>query len=88
MHDDVRPFGFERTYPNRVSMKGVRGNEQFPTASHNVTLPFARDVGGPMDHTICHGQSRDRTTATPSPARSAGTSRSPAARAPPGTRAR
>ncbi|WP_258193921.1 glycoside hydrolase family 97 protein [Streptomyces sp. MA5143a] len=62
MHDDVRPFGFERTYPNWVSMEGVRGNEQFPTASHNVTLPFARNVGGPMDYTICYGQSRDRTT--------------------------
>src|SRR5204862_7720134 len=27
MHDDVRPFGYERTYPNWVSMEGVRGNE-------------------------------------------------------------
>ncbi|MDQ0688645.1 alpha-glucosidase [Streptomyces achromogenes] len=62
MHDDVRPFGYERTYPNWVSMEGVRGNEQFPTASHNVTLPFARNVGGPMDYTICYGQSRDQTT--------------------------
>ncbi|WP_329126298.1 glycoside hydrolase family 97 protein [Streptomyces sp. NBC_01465] len=62
MHDDVRPFGHERTYPNWVSMEGVRGNEQFPTASHNVTLPFARNIGGPMDYTICYGQSRDRTT--------------------------
>lgn len=62
MHDDVRPFGFERTYPNYISLEGVRGNEQFPTATHNVTLPFARNVGGPMDYTICYGQSRDRTT--------------------------
>ena len=61
-HDDVRPFGYERTYPNWVSMEGVRGNEHFPTASHNVTLPFARNVGGPMDYTICYGQSRDQTT--------------------------
>lgn len=62
MHDDVRPFGFERTYPNYVSLEGVRGNEQFPTATHNVTLPFARNVGGPMDYTICYGQSRNKTT--------------------------
>ncbi|MET9970937.1 glycoside hydrolase family 97 catalytic domain-containing protein [Streptomyces sp. NPDC006356] len=62
MHDDVRPFGFERTYPNYISLEGVRGNEQFPTATHNVTLPFARNVGGPMDYTICYGQSRDKTT--------------------------
>jgi alpha-glucosidase len=62
MHDNVRPFGYERTYPNWVNMEGVRGNERFPTASHNVTLPFARNIGGPMDYTICYGQSRDRTT--------------------------
>ncbi|MET7656655.1 glycoside hydrolase family 97 catalytic domain-containing protein [Streptomyces sp. NPDC005486] len=62
MHDDVRPFGYERTYPNWISLEGVRGNEQFPTATHNVTLPFARNVGGPMDYTICYGQSRDLTT--------------------------
>ncbi|WP_079085504.1 glycoside hydrolase family 97 protein [Streptomyces dysideae] len=62
MHDNVRPFGYERTYPNWVTMEGVRGNERFPTASHNVTLPFARNIGGPMDYTICYGQSRNRTT--------------------------
>ncbi|MEU0189517.1 glycoside hydrolase family 97 catalytic domain-containing protein [Streptomyces afghaniensis] len=62
MHDDVRPFGYERTYPNWISLEGVRGDEQFPTATHNVTLPFARNIGGPMDYTICYGQSRDKTT--------------------------
>jgi alpha-glucosidase len=62
MHDDVRPFGYERTYPNWISLEGVRGNEHFPTATHNVTLPFARNIGGPMDYTICYGQSRDQTT--------------------------
>ncbi|KUO21305.1 glycoside hydrolase family 97 protein [Streptomyces dysideae] len=62
MHDDVRPFGYERTYPNYISLEGVRGNEQFPTATHNVTLPFARNIGGPIDYTICYGQSRNKTT--------------------------
>ncbi|MFE0254353.1 glycoside hydrolase family 97 catalytic domain-containing protein [Streptomyces sp. NPDC059010] len=64
MHDDVRSWGYERTYPNWISLEGVRGNEQFPTAANNVLLPFARNVGGPMDYTICYGQSRDRTTNT------------------------
>ncbi|KFG01911.1 glycoside hydrolase family 97 [Streptomyces scabiei] len=64
MHDDVRSWGYERTYPNWISLEGVRGNEQFPTATNNVLLPFARNVGGPMDYTICYGQSRDRTTNT------------------------
>ncbi|MBE8471280.1 glycoside hydrolase family 97 protein [Streptomyces justiciae] len=62
MHDDVRPAGLERTYPNYLSLEGVRGNEQFPTATHNVTLPFARNIGGPLDYTICYGQSRNKTT--------------------------
>ncbi|GAA3788131.1 glycoside hydrolase family 97 catalytic domain-containing protein [Streptomyces phyllanthi] len=62
MHDNVRPWGYERTYPNWISLEGVRGNEQFPTATNNVNLAFSRNVGGPMDYTICYGQSRDKTT--------------------------
>lgn len=62
LHDDLRPFGQDRTYPNWINMEGVRGNEHFPTAAHNVTLPFVRNIGGPMDYTICYAQSRDRTT--------------------------
>ncbi|MFJ8488675.1 glycoside hydrolase family 97 catalytic domain-containing protein [Streptomyces sp. NPDC094038] len=62
MHDDVRSWGYERTYPNWISLEGVRGNEHFPTATNNILLPFARNIGGPMDYTICYGQSRDQTT--------------------------
>jgi alpha-glucosidase len=61
-HDDLRPFGQERTYPNWMNLEGVRGNEHFPTATHNVTVPFSRNVGGPMDSTICLAQPRDQTT--------------------------
>ncbi|WP_433185786.1 glycoside hydrolase family 97 catalytic domain-containing protein [Actinoallomurus sp. CA-150999] len=61
-HDDLRPAGLERTLPNYITMEGVRGNEHFPTATHNVTLPFTRNVAGPMDYTICYAQSRDQTT--------------------------
>lgn len=61
-HDDLRPWGQERTLPHWLTMEGVRGNEHFPSATHNVTLPFTRNIGGPMDYTICYNQSRDRTT--------------------------
>lgn len=61
-HDDLRPFGQERTWPNWINLEGVRGNEHFPTASHNVTLPFTRNIAGPMDYTICLSQARDQTT--------------------------
>jgi alpha-glucosidase len=62
LHDDLRPAGLERTYPNYLTLEGVRGNEHFPTARHNVTLPFTRNAAGPMDYTICYGQDRNRTT--------------------------
>lgn len=62
LHDDLRPAGLERTWPNYVALEGVRGNEHFPTARHNVTLPFTRCVAGPIDYTICYGQDRNRTT--------------------------
>lgn len=62
LHDDLRPCGLERTYPNLLTLEGVRGNEHFPTARHNVTLPFVRNVAGPMDYTICYAQDRNQTT--------------------------
>jgi alpha-glucosidase len=62
LHDNLRPAGLERTLPNAMTIEGVRGNEQFPTARHNVTLPFVRNVAGPMDYTICYAHQRNRTT--------------------------
>lgn len=62
LHDNLRPAGLERTLPNYVALEGVRGNEQFPTARHNVTLPFIRAVAGPIDYTICYANPKNRTT--------------------------
>ncbi|UIJ47195.1 glycoside hydrolase family 97 protein [Sphingomonas cannabina] len=62
LHDNLRPAGLERTLPNYVALEGVRGNEQFPTARHNVTLPFTRALGGPIDYTICYAHERNQTT--------------------------
>jgi alpha-glucosidase len=62
VHDNARPAGLERTLPNYVSLEGVRGNEQFPTARHNVTLPFTANVAGPIDYTICYANERSQTT--------------------------
>lgn len=47
--------GFNRTYPNAVGREGVLGAEyniwsDRATPEHNVTLPFTRMVGGPMDY--------------------------------------
>ncbi|NOW48442.1 alpha-glucosidase [Novosphingobium sp. SG751A] len=62
LHDNLRPAGLERTYPNYIALEGVRGNEHFPTAAHNCTLPFTRAIAGPIDYTICYANPRNRTT--------------------------
>lgn len=62
LHDNLRPAGLERTLPNYIALEGVRGNEQFPSARHNVTLPFTRALAGPIDYTICYAHERNQTT--------------------------
>ena len=60
-HGAPIPRGWQRTYPNLLSTEGVYGAEWYnnvPTftkkaASHNATLPFTRNVIGPMDYTPC-----------------------------------
>jgi alpha-glucosidase len=62
IHDQYRPSGFTRTYPNLLTQEGVRGNEHMPTAAHNATLPFTRFLAGPADYTICYYTDRIKTT--------------------------
>ena len=62
IHDEYRPMGFSRTYPNLLTQEGIRGNEEFPSATHNVTLPFTRMVNGPADYTICYYDHRLKNT--------------------------
>ena len=60
-HGAPIPRGWQRTYPNLLSTEGVYGAEWYnnvPTftdqaARHNATLPFTRNVIGPMDYTPC-----------------------------------
>ncbi len=54
IHDEWRPTGFERTYPNLLTQEGIHGNEEYPDANTNVTLPFTRFLCGPADYTICY----------------------------------
>ncbi len=62
IHDGYRATGGSRTYPNLLTVEGVRGNEHFPTAEHNCTLPFTRYVSGAADYTICYYDHRLKTT--------------------------
>lgn len=60
-HGATVPRGWQRTYPNLVSVEGVYGAEWYnnapvltdKAACHNATLPFTRNVIGPMDYTPC-----------------------------------
>lgn len=54
IHDEYRPTGFSRTYPNLLTQEGVRGNEEFPDGVNNTTLPFTRFLAGAADCTVCY----------------------------------
>lgn len=62
IHDEFRPSGFSRTYPNLLTQEGICGNEEWPDATHNVTLPFTRMINGAADYTICYFDKRLRNT--------------------------
>lgn len=62
IHDEYRPTGYSRTYPNLMTAEGIAGNEEMPTATHNVTLPFTRFLCGPADYTLCYFNGRVKTT--------------------------
>jgi alpha-glucosidase len=65
IHDEYRPTGFSRTYPNLMTQEGIYGNEEFPDATHNVTLPFTRFTQGAADYTICYYRQKWDKTTTP-----------------------
>jgi hypothetical protein len=62
IHDDWRPTGEQRTWPNLMTAEGIRGNEEMPDATHNTVLPFTRYIAGPADYTICYFEKRIKTT--------------------------
>lgn len=64
-HGSTLPRGWARTYPNLISMEGVKGFEYVTfdqpdadkEASHCAVLPFARNLFDPMDFTpVCFSE--------------------------------
>ncbi len=56
IHEPVHLTGISRTYPNLMSGEGMRGQEfnawsAGNDVTHNVILPFTRNLAGPMDFT-------------------------------------
>src|SRR5256714_9886934 len=66
-HGSTIPHGMMRTWPHVVSMEAVWGAEHTANVSttHLTTLPFTRNVVGPMTYTpmACHRPSRQTSDA-------------------------
>ena len=62
IHDEFRNAGYQRTYPNLMTVEGICGNELFPSQFHNAMLPFTRFLTGPADYTYCWNDPRLKMT--------------------------
>jgi len=72
-HGAFKPSGLHRTYPNVINYEGVYGLENMKWASpevdqvtYDVTIPFIRNVAGPMDYTQGAMRNANRWTYHPS----------------------
>ena len=58
IHDEYRPTGYSRTYPNLMTQEGIRGDETKPSNSLTLTILFTRMLAGAGDNTICYYDGR------------------------------
>lgn len=58
IHDEYRPTGFSRTYPNLLTQEGIRGDEESIPNSHTLITTFTRMLTGAGDNTICYYSDR------------------------------
>ncbi len=58
IHDEYRPTGYTRTYPNFMTCEGVRGDEESPSNTHTLKTMFTRSIAGPADNTNCYYSAR------------------------------
>lgn len=54
IHDEYRPTGFSRTYPNLMTQEGIRGDEESPSNQHTLITLFTRMLAGAGDNTNCY----------------------------------
>jgi alpha-glucosidase len=54
VHDEYRPTGYSRTYPNLMTQEGIAGDETKPTNNLTLTILFTRMLAGAADNTICY----------------------------------
>lgn len=53
IHDEYRPTGYSRTYPNLVTQEGIRGDEESPNLNQSVYTLYNRMICGAGDNTNC-----------------------------------
>jgi len=58
IHDEYRPTGYSRTYPNLMTQEGIAGDETKPSNSLTLTILFTRMLAGAADNTICYYDQR------------------------------
>ena len=54
VHDRYRPTGFERTYPNLMTVEGIGGDETAPSNEAVISNVLVRSLAGPADSTMCY----------------------------------
>lgn len=54
IHDEYRPTGYSRTYPNLMTQEGIRGDEESPDNTTVLKTLFTRMLAGAGDHTNCY----------------------------------
>lgn len=60
VHDEYRSTGYERTYPNLMTVEGIGGDETAPSNQAAIVNLFTRMLSGPADHKICYFDARVR----------------------------
>ncbi|MEP3837820.1 MAG: glycoside hydrolase family 97 N-terminal domain-containing protein [Algibacter sp.] len=58
IHDEYRPTGFSRTYPNLLTQEGIRGDEETVPNDHTLITMFTRMLAGAADNTVCYYNKR------------------------------
>ena len=58
VHDEYRPTGVSRTYPNFLTQEGIRGDEETVSNEHTLITMFTRMLAGAADNTVCYYSSR------------------------------
>lgn len=54
IHDEYRPTGYSRTYPNLITQEGIRGDEEGPALEQALITLFTRMIAGAGDYTNCY----------------------------------